>query len=162
MTLEAPISKYKKHNMLITMVILLGIAAVLGYDGYLSKYEWSGRYNSFYKKHVVDNNGVPDGDMKLNQYGAIVLLAFGLYNGFNYWKTKDKKIVADDQGLSYEGLTIAYNQIESIDKTFFDSKGYFTIHYRDSQQQARTLKFSDRQYDHLPAILDHLASKLSS
>jgi hypothetical protein len=161
MSIQAPLSKYKKHNMLITMVILLGIAATLGYDGYLSQYEWSKRYD-FYKEHVINNNGVPDGDMTLNRYGAIVLLAFGLYNGFNYWKAKDKKIIADERGLVYEGLTIAYQQIDSIDKTFFSSKGYFVIHYKDDQQQTKTLKLSDRQYDNMPAVLDHLVSKLTS
>jgi hypothetical protein len=160
MSIEAPLSKYKKHNMLITMVAFIGFAAIFGYDGYMSKYEWSKRYD-FYKKHVIDNNGVPDGDMKINQYGSILLLALGLYNGFNFLKSKDKKIVADEQGLTCEGLTIPYNQIDSIDKTYFNSKGFFTIHYQD-QQQTKTLKISDRQYDHLPAVLDHLVSKLTS
>jgi hypothetical protein len=143
------------------MAAFLVIAAVLGYDGYLSKYTWSKRYD-FYKKHVIDNNGIPDSDMTINRYGAIVLLALGLYKGFVFWNTKDKKVVADDKGLNYEKLSIPYGRIDSIDKTYFDSKGYFIVHYRDEQDQVKQVQLSDRQYDHMPAVLDHLVSKLTS
>ena len=58
MTIEAPISKFKKTNLKIFLGICIAIAIIFAYDGYLSKYKWSGRY-SFYKEQVLDNDGKP-------------------------------------------------------------------------------------------------------
>ena len=59
MAIEAPISKFKKDNFRISIGICLAVAVIFAYDGYLSKYEWSKRYN-FYKDPVLDNDGKPD------------------------------------------------------------------------------------------------------
>jgi hypothetical protein len=159
MSLSAPLSKYRKHNWIITICVLLGAAVIFGYDGYLSKYEWSMRH-SFYQKHVLDNGGVADGDMTFNQKGAPILAAAGIAAAIYYlFFLRTKVIVADDQGLRYEKLAIPYDHIESIDKTHFDSKGFFIVHYSDSGQK-KELKLSDRGYDNLPAVLDHLVSKI--
>ena len=48
MAIEAPMSKYRRTNFIIYIAVSLGVAVVFAYDGYLSKYKWSGRY-SFYE-----------------------------------------------------------------------------------------------------------------
>jgi hypothetical protein len=58
MAIEAPVSKYTKTNIKIYIAVCVAAAVIFAYDGYLSKYKWSGRY-SFYKKHVLDNDGKP-------------------------------------------------------------------------------------------------------
>jgi hypothetical protein len=151
MSLEAPFSKYKKHNLVLFAAILAGIAVWFWYDG---------KYNQkFINKHTV--NGTPDGTLEFNRKSPPFMLIAAALVGIRFWMIKDKKIVVDNQGLQYEKLAIPYDKIESIDKTHFDSKGFFVIHYRD-QQQVKTLQLSDRQYDQLSAILDHLVSKLTS
>jgi len=160
MNIEAPLSKYRKHNWIITICVLLGGAVIFGYDGYLSKYEWSMRY-SFYQKHFIDNGGVPDGDMTFNQKGSPILAMTGIAAAIYYlFFLRKKVIVADDQGLHCDKTTIPYDQIESLDKTHFDSKGFFIVHYSD-QGQKKYLKISNG-YDNLPAVLDHLVSKITS
>ncbi|MEJ5259328.1 MAG: hypothetical protein WHS88_03965 [Anaerohalosphaeraceae bacterium] len=157
--IEAPFSQYKLKNYLIVMWILLGAAAMFAYDGYLSRYEWSGRY-SFYKKHVVDNGGVPDSDMKFNMYSPPFLLAGAAVAAFFYIRSKNRKLTADETALRTETAVIPYEAIESIDKTHFDKKGFFTITYQENAQK-RQLTLSDRNYDNLGALLDLLVSKLT-
>jgi hypothetical protein len=152
MSLEAPFSKYKKHNLLLITVILAVIAVWFWHDG---------KYNQkFIDKHTV--NGTPDGTLEFNRKSPPFMLIAAALAMARFWMVKNKKIVVDDQGLTCEKLTIPYDRIDSIDKTYFDSKGCFIVHYRDEQQSVKTLQISDRLYDHLPAVLDHLVSKLTS
>ena len=151
MRLDAPLSKYKKHNVLIMVAVFIVAGGWFYYDGYHNP--------TFIKKHTVD--GRPDDTLKIHLYGFPFLLAAGVITLIRFWMIKDKKIVADDTELKYEKLTIPYDRIDSIDKTYFNSKGFFVIHYRDQQQQTKTLRLSDRQYDHLPALLDHLVTKIT-
>ena len=72
-----------------------------------------------------------------------------------------KRVVADDEGLKTGKETIAYDRIEKINKTHFDSKGYFVVTYTDPDGQSKDIKISDRTYDNLPAVLDHLVTKIS-
>ena len=58
-------------------------------------------------------------------------------------------------------LEIAYDSIQKIDKTHFDSKGYFIITYKDYQGVDADLRVSDRTYDNLSAVLDELIGKIS-
>jgi hypothetical protein len=50
MAIEAPLSKFKKTNFKIYILVCVVAAVWFGYDGYLSKYEWS-RRRSFYEEH---------------------------------------------------------------------------------------------------------------
>ena len=159
MTVEAPLSKYKKQNYLIMIVLFWGLAVVFAYDGFLSKFEWSMRY-SFYEKHVIDNGGKPDSDMVFNQKAAPVLGAAGLAAVIFYFFASKKKIIADDSKLTVNGFIIEYRNIEKINKTHFDKKGYFIITYTDNGQ-SKELKLSDRRYDNMPAVLDHIVAKIS-
>ena len=160
MAIEAPLSRYKKHNFLIIMVVLLGAAIIFGYDGYLSKYEWSMRH-SFYEEHVTNNGGVPDGDMQFNQKSPPIFIAGAILFAIYYFAvTSKKKIVAEESGAIINGKDIPYDAIEKINKTHFDSKGFFVITYRENGQ-SQELRISDRTYDNLPAALDHIVSKIS-
>ena len=159
MAIEAPLSSYKKKNFLLISFLLLGAALIFGYDGYLSRYEWSMR-RSFYEEHVVD--GVPDSDMMFNRKAPPVLAAAGVGLLIYYLAYASKrKVVAEDGELIVNTQKIPYDSIEKINKTHFDSKGYFTVTYRDSSGQTKELKLSDRTYDHLPAVLDHLVAKIT-
>jgi hypothetical protein len=152
MSIQAPLSSYKKKNLVIWIAVLAGVGAWFWYDGHYNQ--------KFIDKHTI--NGKADGTLEFNRKAPAYMLAAAALLAVRFFMVKDKKIVADDKGLNYEKLTIPYDRIDSIDKTFFNSKGYFVIHYKDDQQQTQTLKLSDRQYDNMPAVLDHLVSKLTS
>ena len=75
---------------------------------------------------------------------------------------RNKKITAEETGLVIDGkINIAYDSIEKIDKTLFDSKGRFIITYKDAGGKETDRVISDKDYDNLPAILDHLVAKIS-
>lgn len=160
MAIEAPLSRYKKQNFKIIMVVLLGAAILFGYDGYFSKYEWSMRY-SFYEEHVVNNGGVPDGDMQFNQKAPPVFIAAAILFAIYYFAVTSKNnIVAENSKAIINGKEISYDIIEKINKTHFDKKGFFTITYTENGQ-SKELTLKDRTYDNLPAVLDHIVSKIS-
>src|SRR4030042_5076011 len=76
MAIEAPMSKFTKTNFKIYIGVCLFAAGIFAYDGYLSKYEWSKRY-SFYKEHVLDNDGKPSPTMEFKRKSPPVFLAIG-------------------------------------------------------------------------------------
>jgi hypothetical protein len=152
MSIEAPLSKYRKHNSMITIGILVVLAGWCYYDGYLNP--------EFAQEHTSPD-GTPEGWLPFNRKSPPYLLLGAAVFAVRFWMVRNKKIVADDQGLHYDKLTISYDQIESINKTHFDSKGFFIVHYSDGGQK-KELKFNDRQYDNLSAVLDHLVSKITS
>ncbi len=161
MAIEAPISKFKKNNFRISIAACLGMAIIFAYDGYLSKYEWSMRY-SFYKEQVVDNGGKPTQVMVFNQKsppffaGAAVLLWAYLL------AIKNKKLIADENELVFgDRDRIPYDSVEKINKTYFDKKGFFVFTYKDKNGKEIDRKLSDRTYDNLGAILDHIVAKIS-
>ncbi len=161
MAIEAPISKFKKNNFRICIAVCLVMAIVFAYDGYLSKYEWSKRY-SFYKEQVVDNDGKPTPTMVFNQksppffVGAAVLLWAYLL------AIKNKKLIADENELVFsDGDKIPYDSIQKVDKTYFKKKGFFVFTYKDENGKEIDRKLSDRTYDNLGAIMDHLVAQLS-
>jgi hypothetical protein len=159
MAIKAPLSNYKKKNLLIISFLLLGAAVIFGYDGYLSQYEWSMRH-SFYEDHMID--GVPDSDMMFNRKAPPVFAAAGVAMLIYYFVFAAKrKVIADEAALIVNTETIPYGSIEKINKTYFDSKGYFIVTYKDNSGQSKDVKVSDRTYDNLPAVLDHLVSKIS-
>ena len=161
MAVVAPFCQYKKTNFKIYIVMLLAFSAYFAYDGYLSKYKWSKRYD-FYKGHVIDK-GKPDATFVFNQKSPPFLLAGAIVVVVWYWKVKDKKLVADDEAIVFgEKDKIPYNSIESISKTSYDSKGFFIIEYKSSDGQKSQRKISNRTYDNLDAVLNVLVSKITS
>ncbi len=161
MAIEAPISKHKKTNLKIYIGACVLAAAVFAYDGYLSKYKWSRRY-SFYKKEVLDNNGKPTATMNFNRKsppvfaaGAVLLTAYLL-------AIRNRKLIAEGNELVISAKKrIPYQCIEKIDKTHFDSKGFFIVAYKDESGRQVNLKLSDRTYDNLGAVLEKLVAEIS-
>lgn len=160
MSLEAPVSKYKLNSFRLYMLACFAGAVVLAYDGYLSKYDWSKR-QSFYQKHYIENNNQPSDTMKFNRYAPLALLPLGAFFAFQWVTSKKKKVVAGETSLDVCGTDIAYASIESINKTHFDSKGFFSITYKDSQGSEKDIKISDKDYDGLPTVLDEVVAKIS-
>jgi len=161
MAVEAPLSRYKKNGFKIYIAACLIGAAVLAYDGYLSRYEWSKR-QSFYKEHVLDNDGKPDATMLFNMYVPFGLIAVAAALAVRFYMVKDRKIVADENSLNINGKRfILYDRIERIDKTYFGTKGYFVLTYLTDGGKETNLKLSDRTYDNLSAVLDRLIAEIS-
>ena len=83
---------------------------------------------------------------------------------FGVWllSLKTKKLLADENELVIDGKEkIAYDCVEKIDKTHFDSKGYFSITCKNSDGGETSYKFSSKKYDNLAAVLEHLVTKIS-
>ncbi len=159
MAIEAPISKFTKTNFKIYIIGCVALAIIFGYDGYLSKYEWSQR-RSFYEKHVID--GKPDGDMIFNRTSPFFFAGAALLLYAYYRTVKNRKILAEENELIINNKKkILYDSIQKINKTHFEKKGYFTITYTDNDGKETDLRFNERKYDNLPAILEHLIAKIS-
>ena len=150
MTIEAPLSKYKKQNLIIIIVLLIGGGAWFAYDGYKSP--------KFQEKHTVD--GKPDATLTFHRKAPPYLVGAGLVVGIFFLVIKGYKITVDDTALNLRNKTIALDSIQKIDKTHFDKKGYFIITY-EQDGQSQELKLSDRTYDNMPAVLDHIVAKIS-
>jgi hypothetical protein len=56
---------------------------------------------------------------------------------------------------------VPYTSIQKIDKTHFSKKGFFVITYTDKGGKEVDRKMSDRKYDNLGPVLDHLVAKIS-
>lgn len=151
MAIEAPLSKYKKQNMLIVAAILIGIGGWFWYDGYKNP--------DFIKKHTLED-GTPDSTLNFNRKAPPFMIGAGILLGIYFVVVKGKKVVADEGQLIAGNTTIAYDAIEKINKTHFDKKGFFIITY-SQDGQSKELKLSDRTYDNLSAVLDHVVSKIS-
>jgi hypothetical protein len=160
MALEAPLSKFKRNNFIIYIVVCLGFATIFAYDGYLSQYDWSHR-RAFYEEHT-DEQGRPDSTLVWNQRLPPILVAGALLVA-GYWYTiRHRKLVAAEDALHFSnGKKIPYDAIEQIDKTWFDKKGFFTIHYKAPDGKPVRRRLSDRQYDNLAPLLDHLIAQIS-
>jgi hypothetical protein len=156
MTIEAPLSRYTKQNLLIAVAALIGLGIWFYYDGYHNE--------TFIKKNTtVDEQGNerPNSTLAFNQKAPPFMIAAGIGIAVYFFVVRGKKVAADEAGLKACGKTIAYDAIESINKTHFDSKGFFIVTYKDPQGQSRELKLSKYTYDDMPAVLDHLIAKIS-
>ena len=150
MAIEAPLSNYKKKNILIVMAILIGAGVWFWYDGQNN--------DDFIKKHTVD--GVADPTLVFHRQSPPFFIGAGILLGIYFVVIKGKKIVADENKLIAGNITVGYDAIEKINKTHFDKKGFFTVTYSQDGQN-KELKLSDRTYDNLGAVLDQIVSKIS-
>lgn len=150
MAIEAPLSKYKKQNFLIIAAVLIGAGLWFAYDGYVNK--------KFIEKNTVD--GVPNSTLNFNRKAPPFMIGAGILLGVYFFVVKGKKLTADENELISGSVRIPYDAIEKVNKTNFDSKGYFILTYKDNGQE-KDLKVSDRTYDNLPAVLDHIVAKIS-
>ena len=161
MAIEAPISKFKKNGLKIYIAVCIAVAIIFAYDGYLSKYKWSMRYN-FYKEHVVDNDGKPTSTMNFNRKSPPFFIGLAVLLGAYLFVKRNKKLIADENELIIGGKeSVSYDSIQKIDKTHFKSKGYFLITYRYKNGHEVNRKLSSRTYDNLAAVLDELVAKIS-
>jgi hypothetical protein len=148
----APLSKYKKNNIKIFILIAVLFAVWFAYDGYVNE--------SFREKHTED--GVPNSTLVFNQKAPYYLVGVSVLLAGYLFVIKDDKIVADDEKITINGKKqIPYNAITSLDKTFFESKGVFTVNYKSDSGSEVQQKFSDRTYDGLPAVLEQIIAKIS-
>jgi hypothetical protein len=152
MTIEAPLSRTTRTNFIIYIVACLAMALWFGYDGYFNQ--------SFIAKHA-DDQGNPNSTLVFNRKAPPFLLGGAVLLGVYFYLIRGRKIAAGEDELVIAGKEkIPYDAIEQIDKTYFERRGFFTITYkRDGREVER--KLSDRNYDNLGPLLDHLIAKIS-
>jgi len=153
MAIEAPLSKYKRNNFKIIIAMMLICAIWFGYDGY---------FNAEFREKHSDANGLPDSTLVFNQKSPPFFLGAAIVLGVSLFLISKKKIVAGEKELAInDKQRIPYDSIQKIDKTNFDSKGFFLITHKSTDGSEVTRKISDRTYDNLAAVLDELVSKIS-
>jgi hypothetical protein len=152
MALIAPLSKYKKKTFIIWIAVCIGLAGWFAYDGYFNQ--------KFIEKHTKD--GIPESTLTFNRKTPPYLVGAAVLLGVYMFIIRNRKVVVDDNQLIVDDkINIAYDAIVKIDKTHFDSKGYFTITCRGPDGKEVDHKLSDRKYDNLGPILEHLVAKIS-
>jgi hypothetical protein len=152
MAIEAPISKRKKNNYKIYIGVCVIAAVWFGYDGYVS--------TKFKATHTQD--GKPDSTLVFNRWAPLFFIGGAVLFGLYLSKIQNRKMVAGETELVISDKErIPYDSVQKIDKTYFDSKGYFIITHKDSNGREANRKLSDRNYDNLRAILDHLVAKIT-
>jgi len=149
MSIEATGSKYGVKTGVIIAMACIGFGVYFLYDGWISE--------KYQEEHTDAQTGEPNFDLMFNRvYGPILCGAAGLYFLIGAMSLKSKKIVADDNGLTFSsGNTISYASMKKINKTPLEKKGYFSIEYEQGQS-TKTLKLADRQYDNLGLLLDEI------
>ena len=150
--IEGTVSKFKKNNLKLYIIVLLGLSLWCVYDGY---------FNDPWILEHTNEDGSPKPYLTFNRQGPFFLVGLAIVFAVRFFMIKDKKIIADENDLIVsENQKIPYDAIEKIDKTNFKSKGFFIITYK-TEQGDQSCKLSDRGYDNLSAILDHLVAKIS-
>ncbi len=153
MAIEAPLSRYKRNNFKLYILVCLVLGGWFAYDGYVSK--------SFISEHT-DEQGNPDGILMLNQKAPPVLAGLAVFFGVYFYAVKNRKVVAEEKELVIAGKKrIPYDAIEAIDKTHFENKGFFTIVYKAPGGGEARHRLTDRQYDNLEPILEHLVAQIT-
>lgn len=153
MAIEAPISKSKKNNLKIYIAVLILITAWFGYDGY---------FNEKFKEKHTDKNGTPDSTLVFNQKSPPFFIAAAVLLGAYLFVIRNKKLIADENELVISNKEkISYGSIQKINKTNFNTKGFFLITYKNKDGSEINRKISDRKYDNLAPILDELVAKIS-
>jgi len=153
MAIEAPISKFKKTNFKIYIVVCIVFAIWFGYDGY---------FNEKFRGKYTDADGNPESTLVFNQKSPPFFIGAAVLLGAYLFAIRNKKVIADEDELIISAKEkISYDSIQKIDKTHFNSKGFFLITYKDKDSHEVNRKLSDKIYDNLAAILDHLVAKIS-
>ncbi|MHC4226641.1 MAG: hypothetical protein ACYSW0_04370 [Planctomycetota bacterium] len=153
MAIEAPISKLKKTNFKISISVCIIAAIWFGYDGY---------FNKKFMEENSDDNGIPNSTLIFNQKAPPFLVGAAVLLGAYMFAIRSRKLVANENELVFSAnKKIAYDSIEKINKTYFDKRGFFVITYKNEGGRETDRKISDREYDNLGVILDHLVAKIS-
>ena len=120
MAIEAPASKFRRTNLKIYIVVCIVAAVWLGYDGYFNK--------KFIEENSPDDK--PNGTLVFNQKAPPVFIAVAVLFGIKLYIIRNKKLIADEKALILSDKDrIVYDTIQQINKTNFESKGYFLITY---------------------------------
>ncbi len=152
MAIEAPLSKHKKASFKIYIAVCIVLAVWFSYDGYFSE--------GFREKNT-NADGSPNSTLIFNQKSPPFFIGVAVLLGAYLFAARNKKVIADENELIISDKErIAYYSIQKIDKTHFDSKGFFLITYNKGGSEV-SRKLSDKTYDNLAAILDHLVTKIS-
>ncbi len=152
MAIEAPISKYTKSNFKIYIALCMIAAFWFAYDGY------------FNKKFMAENteNGKPNSTLAFNRKAPPFLFGAAILLGAYMAAIRNRKLVADETALMINDREkIPYDSVQKIDKTYFDSRGFFILTYKNENGKEVNRKLTERSYDNLRAILDHLVEKIS-
>jgi len=153
MAIEAPISKSKKTNFKIYIAVCIALAIWCAYDGY---------FNDKWIEEHTDTNGNPETYLVFNRKAPPYFIGAAVLLGAYLLAIRNKKIIADENELVLsDKKRVPYDSIQKIDKTHFDSKGFFLITYKNKDGREVNRKLSDRTYDNLAAILDELVAKIS-
>lgn len=153
MAIEAPLSKYKRTNIKIYIAVLAIAAIWFGYDGY---------FNKKFKEKNTDADGKPNSTLVFNQKAPPFFVGGAVLFGAYLYIIRNRKIVADEKELVVSSREkIPYDAVQKIDRTHFEKKGFFTITYTNVDGSEANRKLSNRAYDNLDAILEHLVSEIS-
>jgi hypothetical protein len=153
MAIEAPISRYKKTNIKICIAVCIGLVIWCIYDAH---------FNEEFIKKYTDADGNPTGWLIINKKAPPFLIGAAVLLGLYLFSLRNKKLIAEENELIInDKKRISYGSIQQINKTYFDKKGFFVITYKDKGESEVRLKLTDRKYDNLTAILEHLVAKIS-
>ena len=153
MAIEAPISKFKKTNLKIYIIACVVLAIWCVYDA---------NFNEQFKQKHTDADGKPTAWLVVNKNAPPFLIGAAALLGVYLFTIKNKKLITNENELMFSDKEkIAYDSIQKIDKTYFDKKGFFIITYKDKGGNEINRKISDRKYENLGALLDHLVEKIS-
>lgn len=153
MAIEAPLSRYKRTNFYVYIAVCVVLGLWFAYDGYFNP--------SFIEEHT-DEEGHPNSTLEFNRKSPPFFLAGALFFAGYLYVIRKRKLVAGDDALVIAGKQkIPYDAIETIDKTYFEKKGFFTITYKNEQGREVRRRISDREYDNLGPILDHLIAQIT-
>ena len=153
MAIEAPISKYKKTNYMITIAVCFGLGIWCIYDGY---------FNKKFIEEYSDEQGNAVGWLVVNRKAPPYLIGVCIpLAGYLLYLRKTKLIADENELIFKESDKIPYESIEKIDKTYFEKKGFFVIMYKNQNGREIRRKLSNKKYDNLSAVLDRLVAKIS-
>ena len=153
MAIEASLSKHKRTNVIIYIVVCLVLGGWCGYDGY---------FNEKWIEEHTDADGNPETYLVVNRKAPPYFAGAAVLLGIYLAAIRNRKVTADEEALVINNKeAISYDSIEKIDKTHFKSKGFFIITYKDKAGGEVNRKISDRTYDNLAPVLDKVVAKIS-
>ena len=153
MTMEAPLSRYKRNSLKIYIVACVLGALWFGYDGYVSE--------KFIQQHT-DEQGNPDSTLLFNRISPPFFVGGALLLAVYFCAVRGRKVVAEDDTLVVAGkVKIPYDAIEAIDKTHYEKRGYFIVTYKNESGKEVHHKLTDRSYDNLGPLLEHLVAQIT-
>jgi hypothetical protein len=153
MPVEAPVSKFRKTNLKIYIAVCIAFVIWCTYDAH---------FNEKFRAKYTDADGNPTGWLVINRKAPPYLAGVALLLAGYFFAIRNKKIVADENELIISDKEkVRYDAIQTIDKTYFDKRGFFIITYKNENGKDVHRALSDRKFDNLGAVLDYLVAKIS-